>query len=505
MKKKSFFAGILAKPTLLVLALAFTTAAGLFAQTAADFEVTLTEDGNGAVIVKYIGKVTNTIKIPATIEGLPVREIGASAFSDVGIGGGYLVYEGVHATVVGIPFTVVLPPGLIKIGAEAFYESALTSVVIPDSVTSIGDAAFHSCGYYAKTGVVPLTYSLTSVTLPKGLTTVGNSAFAGNSALKTVVIPNGWTVISEEMFERCSALTAITIPDSVTSIGEKAFMSTGLTSITFGKGLASIGKEAFSNCDKLKTIVIPEWVTEIGVGAFGKCSALTTVTIPDSVESIQLGGTNYSSGRTLMEEAFNGCGKLNLATQARLKKITITTAYEVEQAQKQRENEERKAQEKREQEEREAQAQLKREADLAEQRRIEEERKAQAKLEHEARLAEMRRRVEEIERQQEAHNAEIEKIQHAVETAQALITRLTPIYSVASSRTKPTKQQFNEFIAIYPDYIAAKNNYDSLGLSSGHPSHNDLNLSYKTLENYVRTIIGALDKSQKKTFDTKFK
>jgi len=363
-----------------------------FAQTASDFEVALTKDGNGVIIKNYTGKVISAIKIPETIEGLPVREIGREAFSKVGSGKGYTI-QGVvlKVTGVGSPFTVVLPQGLTKIGENAFSESALTSVVIPDSVTEIGADAFADCNYFVKTGTLNLVFgggdassskSLASVTLPKGLTTVGKGVFRDNSVLKTVVIPNGVPVIGERMFSGCSALKEITIPDSVTYIGANAFEKTGLTSITFGKGITSIGNKAFSGTD-LKTLVIPEWVTEIGVesfsgckslnsvtlpstiitigeSAFSSCYALTAVTIPDTVESIQLGGTNSSSG-TLQGRVFRGCEKLNLTTQARLKKITLTTAYEKEQEQKKREREEQEAQAQREREERDAQAKRERE------------------------------------------------------------------------------------------------------------------------------------------------
>jgi hypothetical protein len=152
------------------------------AQTEADFEVALTEDGNGVVIKKYTGKVTNTFKIPATIEGLPVREIGEEAFIWVGT-----VSDSMGVIKTAVPFAVVLPQGLIKIGDYAFANSALTSVVIPDSVTEIGDSAFANFEFHTRMGSLkPPNPLLTSVTLPKGLTKVGGNAFSGNSAMKTV-------------------------------------------------------------------------------------------------------------------------------------------------------------------------------------------------------------------------------------------------------------------------------------------------------------------------------
>ena len=88
----------------------------------------------------------------------------------------------------------------------------LTSIVIPNSVTSIGYGAFEGC-----TG-------LTSVTIPNSVTSIGNQAFDGCSGLTSIIIGNSVTSIGISAFSRCSGLTSITIPNSVTSIGERAFI-----------------------------------------------------------------------------------------------------------------------------------------------------------------------------------------------------------------------------------------------------------------------------------------
>ena len=99
-----------------------------------------------------------------------------------------------------------------EINANAFYGcSSLTSVTIPNSVTSIGDYAFDGCS------------GLTSVTIPNSVTAIGNSAFDGCSGLTSVTIPNSVTSIGESAFCGCSGLTSVTIPNSVTSIGKSAF------------------------------------------------------------------------------------------------------------------------------------------------------------------------------------------------------------------------------------------------------------------------------------------
>jgi hypothetical protein len=298
----------------------------VFPQTGNDFEVVLTEDNEGVVITKFIGKVAKTITIPATIQDMPVKEIGESAFRRLGQG---------DRNTSGTPFTVVLPHGLTSIGDSAFEESALTSVVIPDTVTSIGKRAFSSCGYYVNDkSSYRKTYSLTSVTLPKGLTKVvsyiwSDGAFYDNSALKTVVIPEGCSVIGEGMFLGCKALTAITIPKSITSIPSQAFEDcTGLETLVIPEGVTKIEYQAFRGCTSLISVTLPSTITSIAGddgSSFLGCSVLTTITIPDTVANIQGGQNQYvEKGTTLLKWAFSECPKLSLALQARLKKITVT-------------------------------------------------------------------------------------------------------------------------------------------------------------------------------------
>lgn len=118
-------------------------------------------------------------------------------------------------------------------------------------------------------------------------TRIVDYAFFGCRSLTSVVIPDSVTSISERAFQFCSSLTSIDIPDSVTSIGIFAFSScSGLTSCTIGSGVTSIGASAFGNCSSLTSIVIPSGVTSIGNQAFNFCSAITSCTIGSGVTSI---------------------------------------------------------------------------------------------------------------------------------------------------------------------------------------------------------------------------
>ena len=151
----------------------------------------------------------------------------------------------------------------------------LTSVTIPDSVTSIGDDAFSGCT------------RLTSVTIPDSVTSIGDDAFSDCTGLTSVTIGNSVTSIGGDAFSDCTGLTSVTIPDSVTSVGFGAFEGcTSLTSVTIGNSVDSIGTYAFRDCAGLTSVTIPDSVTSIGGDAFFDCTGLTSVTIGNSVTSI---------------------------------------------------------------------------------------------------------------------------------------------------------------------------------------------------------------------------
>ena len=226
--------------------------------------------------------------------------------------------------------TIIIPNSVTEIGNEAFhYCGSLTSVNIPDSVTTIRDTAFGNCN------------SLTSIAIPDSVTSIDSYAFHYCGSLTSVTIGNSVTTIGNSAFQDCSSLTSITIPDSVTSIGGGAFMkcsslqkfngkfasadgrcliidgvftsfaSAGLTEYTIPDGVTSIKNHAFYNCYSLTSInipdsvttigywtfyncgltsvTIPESVTEIGAHAFDSCHSLTSITIPNSVTSIENG------------------------------------------------------------------------------------------------------------------------------------------------------------------------------------------------------------------------
>lgn len=156
--------------------------------------------------------------------------------------------------------SIVIENGVTSIGERAFYDfgnAGLASVTIPASVTSIGYAAFHVC-------------TIPSVTFASGsqLTSIGGYAFEECPNLTSFTIPNGVTTIGESAFMGCPSLASVTIPASVETIDDYAFsLCTGLTSITIPNSVTSIGKEAFSQCENLATVTLNS-NPKIGADAF---------------------------------------------------------------------------------------------------------------------------------------------------------------------------------------------------------------------------------------------
>ena len=209
------------------------------------------------------------------------------------------------------------------VGVDAFNGADITSITIPESVTSIQHYAFINCNsltavhinsIYAWCNIEfmnyesnPLNYAknlylnkelVTELSIPDSVTTIKNYVFLNCSSLASATIPEGVTSIGESAFSCCSNLTSITIPESVTCIGSRAFSGcSSITSIHIPESARRIGENTFSGCSSLATINIPEGVTSIGEYTFYRCSSLASINIPESVTSI--GGSAFSDCSSL--------------------------------------------------------------------------------------------------------------------------------------------------------------------------------------------------------------
>lgn len=200
-----------------------------------------------------------------------------------------------------IPDTVA---GVAVFGIGAFYSNEnVTSVTLPNSITSIGSLSFRSCSSLASINVdnANLSYSSAGgVLFNKDKSTLITYP-AGKSG--AYVIPEGVTSIVDGAFYYCSFLKSVSIPYGVTSIGTHTFYACfSLTSITIPDSIIRIGYSAFYGCWSLTAITIPDSVTHIEYGAFGECR-FTHVIIPSSVISMGDGVFNENSVTSI---AFQG-------------------------------------------------------------------------------------------------------------------------------------------------------------------------------------------------------
>lgn len=229
---------------------------------------------------------------------------------------------------------IVLPGTLVTIGKRAFAACGLKCIVIPEGVERIGAEAFEGCNY------------LSEVQLPDSLMSIGGAAFAetpwlreqevaihkniliaaGNKEIKSYSVPETVTVICDKAFQDCKRLEEITLPDELEYLGDSAFQwcyrlkgsvripdgikqigafsfdsCESLTQVVLPTQLESLGMYAFDNCKAIKSMEIPETLWFIGSGALRRCKALESVNLPESLVCIE-------------EGALYGCVKLKEIT-----------------------------------------------------------------------------------------------------------------------------------------------------------------------------------------------
>ena len=275
------------------------------------------------------------------------KAISASAFNlplvrneyDASAGAFVMIFEGEITEIPASAFSrsstltsISIPDGVTSIGEYAFnYCESLQGVTLPEGLTSIGERAFFTCK------------SLYSITLPEGLETIGKYAFHDCGGISSINIPGTVRSIGEKAFEWClvsevhiddlsdwldiefgsaasnplfkddsntkdcvlyvdgEIVTDLVIPDGVTEIKNYAFAGAVLSSVTLPDSVVSIGDYAFYLCGSIQNVSLSPDLTTIGDGAFCSCAAMGNVTLPETVV-------------TIGERAFYGCSSLTELT-----------------------------------------------------------------------------------------------------------------------------------------------------------------------------------------------
>ncbi len=253
----------------------------------------------------------------------------------------------------------------INENCKVIYDRALAdcgglySVVIPDSVTHVGELAFYNCSIEeamipANATPIVANSKLRTVVITSG-EEIPSYALANCTALTSVTIPNTVKVIGEGAFYNCSSLQNISIPNSVTSIGISAFencnslsynvsnnlkylgsddnpylvligaTNTSISSVSINANCRFISDYAFKNCDSITSLTIGNNIVSIGKGAFYSCDSLTSVTISDSVTSI--GASAFANCPIV--SATVGAMAMSYIPKAKLETLVITSGESI--------------------------------------------------------------------------------------------------------------------------------------------------------------------------------
>ena len=204
-----------------------------FAITTGGFEYVVS--GSNAIVTGCAAACPAALTIPAALDGMPVVGIGGGAFSAKGL------------------TSVVIPNSVISIGPWSFDNNLLRTVQLGSAVQHIGAAAFY-------------TNELVSVTIPHSVFSIGERAFAFNRSLASVTIGTSVESIDDRAFWM-TQLTRVVVPNSVKSIGERAFYELALTSVSLGSGVQRIEYQAFQS-NRLTSLTIPASVVYIDAHAF---------------------------------------------------------------------------------------------------------------------------------------------------------------------------------------------------------------------------------------------
>ena len=182
----------------------------------------------------------------------------------------------------------VIPYGVSFIGEEAFYNSNVKSVIIPNSVTTINSFAFYEC------------QQLNKITIPYSVSEIECDAFYGCDSLKAVYISDltNWCNINfsdsyrnplyyaHDLYLNRELVKKLIIPDGITTIKDSSFEGGSFEEIIIPNSVTCIENYAFFECESLKTIIIPNSVKSLGEGAFNWCKSLSKIVVKGEVVNV---------------------------------------------------------------------------------------------------------------------------------------------------------------------------------------------------------------------------
>jgi len=270
-----------------------------------DAAVTIPEEIDGQTVVALRGAFNGNENIVSVVIPDTVTDIGDETFA------GCTALE-----------TVYIPEGLKNIGTGAFWGCTMLSsdIILPGSLQSIGDSAFAGC------------ISLKRVDIPDGNIALGDCLFAECSNLSSVSFGEGITVITDSMFYDCISLKTLTLPNSITKIEASAFVRSGITQLHLPKNVSEVHWDAFVSANKLTSLTVDSgnpYFAASGNMLFSKdmkkivvttCGVDKDLTIPNGVQEIGAKAfkmnnsvvsiTLPASVKTIGEEAFMGANNL---------------------------------------------------------------------------------------------------------------------------------------------------------------------------------------------------
>ena len=245
---------------------------------------------------------------------------------------------------------IEIPETVTTVGGAAFADcTSLKGVIIPDTVIKIGNDVFSGCTSLESAqwnntiSTIPdRTFkncsSLTQFSLTPVITAIGADAFYGCSSLSELNWNENIAVIGSGVFRFCDALKDIVIPESVTTVSQYAFYNcSGLQSVVIGNAVTAIGKEAFYDCDALVSVRVANSVASMGTSVFYDCDALTDVTLGTGLTSIPASAFEHCDSlvsivlpyrvASVGENAFKNCIKFTSITIPRATTSIAASAF----------------------------------------------------------------------------------------------------------------------------------------------------------------------------------